>query len=121
MKVSFFIKIPTCFEIEFFLVKMRQPVIHLTFLRLVKEMKNSTERIGNNLYEITEKTKRNLFFSVKIPTRFEIEFFSVKMHQPVIHLTFLRLVKEMKNSTERIGNNLYEITEKTKRNLFFFC
>ena len=39
------------------------------------------------------------------------------MHQPVIHLTFHRLVKEMKNSAERIGNNLYEITEKTKRNL----
>ena len=41
----------------------------------------------------------------------------VKMiHQPVIHLTPLRLVKEKEKSAERIGNNLYEITGK-KRNL----
>ena len=39
------------------------------------------------------------------------------IHQPVIHLTPLRLAKEMEKSAERIGNNLYEITEKTKRNL----
>ena len=71
-------------------------------------------------------TSTKVSFSIKIPTRFEIEFFSVKMmlkavqrttYQPVIHLTPLRLVKEMENSAERIGNNLYEISEKTKRNL----
>ena len=38
-----------------------------------------------------------------------------KNNIPVIHLTPLRLVKKMKKSAERIGNNLYEITEKTKR------
>ena len=64
-----------------------------------------------------DKNNIKVSFSIKIPTRFEIEFFSVKMHQPVIHLTPLRLVKEMEKSAERIGNNLYEITEKTKRNL----
>ena len=65
-----------------------------------------------------DKNNIKVSFSIKIPTRFEIEFFSVKMmHQPVIHLTPLRLVKEMENSAERIGNNLYEITEKTKQNL----
>ena len=64
-----------------------------------------------------DKNNIKVSFSIKIPTRFEIEFFSVKIHQPVIHLTPLRLVKEMENSAERIGNNLYEITEKTKRNL----
>ena len=65
-----------------------------------------------------DKNNIKVSFSIKIPTRFEIEFFSVKMiHQPVIHLTSLRLVKEIEKSAERIGNNLYEITEKTKRNL----
>ena len=64
-----------------------------------------------------DKSNIKVSFSIKIPTRFEIEFFSVKIHQPVIHLTPLRLVKEMEKSAERIGNNLYEITEKTKRNL----
>ena len=65
-----------------------------------------------------DKNNIKVSFSIKIPTRFEIEFFSAKMtHQPVIHLTPLRLVKEMEKSAERIGNNLYEITEKTKRNL----
>ena len=72
-----------------------------------------------------DKNNIKVSFSIKIPTRFEIEFFSVKIlkavqrtiHQPVIHLTPLRLVKEMEKSSERIGNNLYEITEKTKRNL----
>ena len=77
---------------------------------------------------LLEMIKNNIkvSFSIKIPTRFEIEFFSVApagadsvirlkmIHQPIIHL---RLVKEMEKSTERIGNNLYEITEKTKRNL----
>ena len=73
-----------------------------------------------------DKNNIKVSFSIKIPTRFEIEFFSVApagadsvmrlkmIHQPIIHL---RLVKEMENSAERIGNNLYEITEKTKRNL----
>ena len=64
-----------------------------------------------------DKNNIKVSFSIKIPTRFEIEFFSVKIHQPVIHLTSLCLVKEMEKSAERIGNNLYEITEKTKRNL----
>ena len=64
-----------------------------------------------------DKNNIKVSFSIKIPTRFEIEFFSVKIHQPVIHLTPLRLVKEMEKSAERIGNNLYEITEKTKQNL----
>ena len=64
-----------------------------------------------------DKNNIKVSFSIKIPTRFEIEFFSVKIHQPVIHLSPLRLVKEMEKSAERIGNNLYEITEKTKRNL----
>ena len=69
--------------------------------------------------KIIRDNKNNIkvSFSIKIPIRFKIEFFSVKMHQPVIHLTPLRLVKEMKNSAEKIENNLYEITEKTKRNL----
>ena len=64
------------------------------------------------------KNNIKVSFSIKIPTRFEIKFFSVKMiYQLVIHLTSVRLVKEMEKSAERIGNNLYEITEKTKRNL----
>ena len=49
-----------------------------------------------------DKNNKKVSFSIKIPTRFETEFVSVKMmHQPVIHLTPLRLVKEMKNSAER--------------------
>ena len=43
-----------------------------------------------------DKNNIKVSFSIKIPTGFEIEFFSVKMtHQPVIHLTPLRLVKEI--------------------------
>ena len=84
--------------------------------------------INENGVKIIRDDKNNIkvSFSIKIPTRFEIEFFSVApagadsvirlkmIHQPIIHL---RLVKEMEKSEERIGNNLYEITEKTKRNL----
>ena len=75
----------------------------------------------NMVLRLLEMTKINIkvSFSIKIPTRFEIEFFSVKMtHQPVIHLNPLCLVKEIEKSAERIGNNLQVLAKKLKKEYF---
>ena len=64
-------------------------------------------------------------FSLKVPTHFEIDYFSVKQKTEnyitqiveTENLPKLKLVTEIEDSSKRLSKNIYELTNKARQNL----